>query len=475
MAANERTTSMAEKSGESKFKRFIAGVFRNILKNPVELALGVTFFILAILADRHGWNDQGTVLKGWLMPYFFPQFVALSYLLHVIAKMYEEKRGISWNSSAPNGHKLTPPRILYFISYLFFVPFLFVSLSSFYSSASYVISLAVAFFSLFIVTTKVGNGRPFAKSSLNTILNGCIAIFIAGLLLFALLAIYESVIYIFGLKGWPKFDLDLIRFCSILVFPTLFFSMQSGVQIKDVPKFIKIVLDWILSPAVLIYNAILLVYIITILVRFDLPKGNVAYMVMAFYFIALVGAFSQDLLDKHYYDFYYRNFTWFTLAPVILFWVGAIYRTSQYGLTEKRVFLLIAGVLMVVYEVMMLFHSRNYRAMLIIFCSTFIVFCFVPGISARSIAERCQRQEKTEAISADEPAMVESGQAYRIATDERTGVISIIAGRDTVSTGLRLVERDSIGHKRILVYATDSLAIELGPIDPDSIKILPRD
>jgi hypothetical protein len=456
---------------DSKFKRFFSGISRNILKNPVELALGVTFFILAILADRHGWNDEGTVFKGWLMPYFFPQFVSLSYLLHVLAKKYEEKRGILWNSSSRHKYRLTFPRIIYFISYSFYIPFLFTSLGSFYSSAAYVISLVVAFFSLFIVTARVGNGRPFAQSSLNTILNGCIAIFLAGVLLFAVLAIYESVIYIFSLKSLAHFELDLLRFCSMIILPAIFFSMQSGVPKTDIPKFIKVVLNYILSPAVLIYNAILLVYIVTILVKFDLPKGNVAYMVMAFFFIALTGAFSQDLLDKRPYDFYYRNFTWYTLAPVILFWVGSIYRVSQYGLTEKRVFLLIAGVLMVVFEVMMLFHARNYRAMLITFCSTFIVFCFIPGISARKIAERYQRNHVSDTPAISEPVPEGKEPFYGVTKDGKTGALSIVKGRDTIRTELQIIESDSIGHQKILVYKTDSVTVILGPVNPDSIKV----
>ena len=51
-------------------------------------------------------------------------------------------------------------------------------------------------------------------------------------------------------------------------------------------RILEVLLDWIVSPAVLIYAAILYLYAFKFLVTWSLPEGGVAYLVFGFTSVA---------------------------------------------------------------------------------------------------------------------------------------------------------------------------------------------
>jgi hypothetical protein len=123
-------------------------------------------------------------------------------------------------------------------------------------------------------------------------------------------------------------------------------------------------------------------------------------MVMGFITVALIGRVAQSILSQRYYDWFYSRFTLIAIPPLIMYWIGSIYRIRLYSFTESRFYLLVAGVLMTLF-VLMLFRkrTRRYQLMALIFGAAIIIFTYIPGISAKSIGLRCQKQRLTELIS----------------------------------------------------------------------------
>ena len=116
-------------------------------------------------------------------------------------------------------------------------------------------------------------------------------------------------------------------------------------------------------------------------------------MVMGFITVALAGRMLQTILSQRYYDWFYRYFTLIAIPPLIMFWVGSIYRIRLYNFTEGRFYLMLAGVLMTLYVLMLLKkHTHIYQFMALIFGATVIIFTYIPGISAKSIGLSCQKQ-----------------------------------------------------------------------------------
>jgi hypothetical protein len=117
----------------------------------------------------------------------------------------------------------------------------------------------------------------------------------------------------------------------------------------------------------------------------------VAWMVMGFIAVALAGMMAQSILSKRYYDWFYRYFALVALPPLVMYWIGSVYRIQHYGFTESRFYLMVAGVLMTLFVLMLLWRrSRRFQLIALIFGAAIIIFTYIPGISAKSIGRRCQ-------------------------------------------------------------------------------------
>ena len=141
----------------------------------------------------------------------------------------------------------------------------------------------------------------------------------------------------------------VLTVCYPLVAPLVFIGLESTSRTPAVSKLETILLNYILTPALLLYNLILYVYAATILFRWDLPQASVATMVTIFISVQVILDIVRPLLNRQPFEWYFRWFGLIALPLVALFWVATGYRLSQYGLTIDRCFLLLAGVLMTLY------------------------------------------------------------------------------------------------------------------------------
>ena len=169
---------------------------------------------------------------------------------------------------------------------------------------------------------------------------------------------------------------------------------------KEPAKVIQIILNYILSPAVIIYTIILYIYFLKILFVWELPKGGVAWMVMGFISVAIAGRMSQTILSRRYYDLFYRHLTLISIPPLILYWVGIIFRIQNYSITESRIYVILAGILMTMF--MLFLHKKRtlrYQMMAIISGALIVLFTYIPGISAKSLGLYFQKQRLNEFIT----------------------------------------------------------------------------
>jgi len=345
---------------------------------PVETALCLIFFMIAVVDETSGhWDDvrgeRLSAVNGDILMLFVPLF-SLTFYLHRVNR---------W---------------AYVISALLFIPLMMTDLKPFLWSASFGLTYALAAILLVIGIRKLAN-RPFAAHLLHVVTQGFFGVLVAGLLTIATVAIVSSFLYIFGIDD-PEHLYEYIYYFVWLVVAPLacaFFVSRDEYAEPDLPKVIRLILNAILSPAIIIYTVILYAYFIKIAVTWDLPKGGVAYMVMAFIAVSLAGYLAQYLLPKRYYDRFYRHFTWIAIPPLVMFWIGSIYRIRLYSFTEGRFYLLVAGVLMTLFVLMLLWErSRKFQWMALISGVMIIIFTYIPGISAKSIGLRSQtaRMEK---------------------------------------------------------------------------------
>ncbi len=346
-------------------------VISSLQNNLVEFLLGVCFFILFIVGDSLSYEES----RGWRdMPFMFPTLFVLTYSCHYLF----------------TGKKV----LIYYLSILSLVPLVLLAdqLRDFIGSSAYGFTLILTLF-LLLGFRKTADNASFARHCVRTIVNGAFSITIGLLLIGAVAAIYFSVVYIFDWDTSGQF-IEYVAHFTFYIFVPLFFcqlQQEEDTDWETLPKLVQFVLNFILSPGIIIYTVILYIYFLTIAVHWELPKGGVAYMVMAFIIVSMAGRMAQLIVSPRLYDWFFRPFGFIAIPPLALFWIGTMHRIYAYSLTESRVYLLAAGVLMTLY-VFFLYSKRlsSYRLMLLVSSCAIILLTYIPGISARNIGIRSQ-------------------------------------------------------------------------------------
>ena len=365
----------------TKLKSLFLQLLQSPRRFPVEAALGVVFFIIAVWdSESSTWNETSARMESAVnsdILWFFVPLVALSFWLHRVNR---------W---------------AYLASFFLFLPLMALDLKPFLWTYGFAFTYVLAGILLVVGNRRLDN-RSFAAHALHVVTQMFFGLLITGILNLAVVAIVASFFYIFGIQEPKHLYEHIIQFIWFVLAPQVCCTLirQNEDEVTEPFKVLRLILNFILSPAVIIYTVILYTYFIKIAFEWDLPKGGVAWMVMGFITVALVGRVAQSILSKRYYDWFYNRFTLIAIPPLIMYWIGSIYRIRLYSFTESRFYLMVAGVLMTLF-VLMLWkkRTRKYQLMAIIFGAAIILFTYIPGISAKSIGLSCQKHRLTQLIS----------------------------------------------------------------------------
>ena len=419
----------AEEAMNTKLKSLLQQLLQSPRRFPVELALGVVFFIIAVWdSENSEWNvktaQYESAVNGDILLLFVP-LMALTFWLHRINR---------W---------------AYYASFFLFLPLMALNLKPFLWTYGFAFTYVLAAILLIIGYKRMDN-RSFAAHALHVATQMFFGLLISGILNIAVIAIVASFFYIFGIEESRHFYEHIYQFIWFVLAPQVCCTLirQNEDEVAQPFKILRLILNFILSPAVIIYTVILYTYFIKIAFEWDLPKGGVAWMVMGFITVALIGRVAQSILSQRYYDGFYKRFTLIAIPPLIMYWIGSIYRIRLYSFTESRFYLMVAGVLMTLF-VLMLFRTRTrrYQLMALIFGAAIILFTYIPGISAKSIGLRCQKQRLTELISELKLADAKTG---KLNDDLDTWSIkqdSMLCERYKDASSVIKYVRDEIGEK----------------------------
>ena len=359
---------------------------------PVEFALGIVFFIIAVWdSESSTWNETSARMESVVnsdILWFFVPLMVLTFWLHRVN------------------------RVAYFASFFLFLPLMALDLKPFLWTYGFGFTYVLAAILLIVGNRRMDN-RPFAAHALHVATQLFFGMLITGILNMAVMAIVASFFYIFGIDEPKHIYEHLYQFIWFVLAPQVCCTLirQNEDEVTEPFKVLRLILNFILSPAVIIYTVILYTYFIKIAIQWDLPKGGVAWMVMGFITVALVGRVAQSILSQRYYDWFYNRFTMIAIPPLIMYWIGSIYRIRLYSFTESRFYLMVAGVLMTLF-VLMLWkkRTRRYQLMALIFGAAIILFTYIPDISAKSIGLSCQKQRLTQLISEMKLADAKTGK-----------------------------------------------------------------
>lgn len=368
---------------------------------PAAAACGATVFALA--KEHRVELLQGVVFNSEAF-----QFLILGFFATLLAKLVAERRGVGRNGVGG------------FLGLAIAVPLLALAATVVHGSWAGGNDIfpdpAMAFlfgglvFLIMATPFRAGESGNAALWDFNRIaLTGMIFGFTVAVILGAgLNAVLFALEELFGIDVPRKLNSDIWIVCFCLIWPwRALSSMPSNFDAPDgdyCPRWIGFIARYIYVPLASVYLVILYAFAVKIGVQWDLPKGQIAWLVCWF---ALVGVATKltiyPLRDSGHrlLRLFDRCFFPALFLPAGLLAIAVGVRVEAYGLTEERYLLILLTVWLFV---LALFFSFGGRRLVVapLLLGVFLVFASVGPWSAVDISIRSQ-------IARLEPLLIENG------------------------------------------------------------------
>lgn len=357
---------------QERMKALGQGVVRSVREFPLETLLGLVYFVLGVLTDR----GQTAALKDSevyeLLLWFVPQYV----LLFAFGRL--ARRRTRWYP-------------FYLLAWFLWIPLFHWG----FRYEDWYLGMAWILVPLMLVLgdRKMDN-VAFGRNVFHTVVQTAFGLLIGLLLAGIVSSLIASVNFLFALDlsdNWTEYSL---MFLAFVVTPLLCCALVSKESTGKGDAALRVIVDYILSPALVAYAVMLFLYIVRILLRWELPDGGVAYMVLGFLVEALLCYLLRMQIpeSQRHFEWFYRPFPYIALAPLALLWIGAVRRIGEYGITGPRFYLLVLAVVVTLF-VLRLFRERPYgfRRLFLAVIGLAVLFTYIPGIRAKDFGIRNQR------------------------------------------------------------------------------------
>ncbi|MCD9616139.1 DUF4153 domain-containing protein [Chryseobacterium gleum] len=164
------------------------------------------------------------------------------------------------------------------------------------------------------------------------------------------------------------------------------------------PVVLKFFTQFILIPLLLIYAVILYFYSAKILINWQLPRGWVTYLVLAYSIVGILALLLVHPLKEENSKSWVRIFSkafYYTIVPLIILLFTAIFtRILEYGYTEPRYFVLLLALWLLSVVIYFIFSKRATIKFIPVSLFLFGAFALVfPYLNAFSVAKRSQKTE----------------------------------------------------------------------------------
>ncbi len=211
-----------------------------------------------------------------------------------------------------------------------------------------------------------------------------------------------AVNYLFGVD----FEFDTYKIlwtCIAGIFSVMFFLTGVPADTASLnndyayPKGLKVFTQYVLIPLATIYLLILLMYDGKILVEWNLPKGNVAYLVLGYSIFGILSLLLvypvREQAENKWLKTYTRSFYFLLMPLLVLLWVAVGARVIKYGVTEFRYILILLAVWLLFISVYFLFFKKQNIKLIPVSLSILALLASYGPQSAFSISESSQRRE----------------------------------------------------------------------------------
>ncbi len=238
------------------------------------------------------------------------------------------------------------------------------------------------------------NIQLFIRIVLTAIFTGVMT---AGLLL-AMASIDELFALHVPSKYFANVSYTMLFAGSCLIF--LLFNSKGLADLKEqreYPQVLKFFTQFILIPLLLLYSLILYVYLAKIIISWELPRGWVSYLILAY---AMVGILALLLVhplkeeSRSWVQVFDRIFYYSLLPLLVLLFVAIFTRVLEYGFTEPRYYVLALAIwLTIIALYFVTSRDRQIRFIPLSLVLTGLFAIAFPYFNAFSVSKRSQENE----------------------------------------------------------------------------------
>lgn len=376
---------------KNKFSIVVSKVKALLVNYPLVLLMSLATVIVIIYGiERDSRDEEAYLLMRLGMT--FALGISSQFALKMLAQRI--KNGLIWQLAG----------ILFLIGFFFVFPSEEKNFSEVYGFIivpTFILShLLVAFISF---TKKENEEDSFWQYNKNLFINLFLTAVFTGVLTsgvqLAILAVQE--LFNFNFEGKIYFE----TFVTLSIFGSSFIFLlfnESGLDYLEkegsYPVVLKFFTQFILIPLLIIYVVILYFYCLKITINWELPRGWVSYLVLAY---SIVGIFALLLVHPLHKEkakswiILFSKIFYYTLIPlIVLLFVAIFTRVLQYGYTEARYFVLLISVWLTTVVFYFIFSKRATIKFIPISLFAFGVFALVfPYFNAFSVSKRSQENQ----------------------------------------------------------------------------------
>lgn len=299
--------------------------------------------------------------------------------------------------------------ILFLIGFYFLLPKLekdFTEVYAFLIVPTFVLSHLFVSFAAFV---RKKTEMDFWQYNKNLFINIFLTAVFTGVLTggveLAIVAVDKLFDFNFNDKIYLRFFYLLAIFGSSFIF--LLFN-EKGLEYLEkegsYPVVLKFFTQYILIPLLIIYVVILYFYSAKILINWELPRGWVSYLVLAYSIVGILAILLVHPLKENSAKSWVKMFSkifYFTLIPLLILLFTAIFtRILEYGYTEPRYFVVLLSVWLVTVVFYFIINKNASIKFIPTSLFAFGLFALVfPFLNTFSVAKRSQENQLMELLT----------------------------------------------------------------------------
>lgn len=268
-----------------------------------------------------------------------------------------------------------------------------------------------ALLALAIYFPAMKNTLKFGKEALVHFKSAFIALLYGAVLFLGLLMIYLAIDLLL-IKLDEQLPIHIANIVFLFFTPAYYLSLLPKFHAPEhshwetesgsYPRFLNILVSYILIPLITVFTAVLAIYAAKILITRVWPVGQIGPMVLGYSASGfIIYILSVDLQDKWASSF--KRIYPIALIPLVALQLVSCYiRIKAYGITESRYYVVLFGIFSLLTAMYLIFSKLKQAKMIVLLAAIFATISILPPIDAFSVSARSQTARVEEILLRNE-------------------------------------------------------------------------